>query len=675
MSDGTNASTFTLRQQTINTFEFDTDSIVTGSTHLTIDSNRANYNVTVSADGLDGDDLESIFNTSANRNSGHWVNDSAHTGEDSVVLAGEGDVDADFTGIDAGNYTFDMEVVDTGVTASTNISVNEGATDSATFGSNSYSGVVGDVVEVDMTTDGEPSDVYVNVTDDEGYYTATVHIEPNADAYDEGFTLSWNTYNASESNDSYGFSVDNGNVAFVNNTEGAAIDADYLANTASLYEFESYTDDPEDSETDFSDITSVSLSERSTDGLTIWTAPSSFDHTDDSSEILDAATQSSTIAQQDLLITQVEATGLYGYMNTTAEGLSSTGGLDLTFTQETTAGPYDSDDSDTIAGIGGGNATIVPDGQNGTFYVLIDAAEIDGLETGEEWSAEFSVSTDNPFVSGENETVSSNFTYEERNVEITGEMNDNDRLVVPGTSDATITGETNVAPGTAVNVRMNFAFDFATASGEVADDGTFAVATDLSDREAGTQFDTRVRVPGSSTQATQASIISDASGSTGASFSVDASANGPVTVGDSATLEYTISNDGDAAGTTNYTVMVNGEQVANGTAELGAGNSTETMTYEDFDTSSAGDISWEVTTDDDTASGTLTVEEEEPSDDSSGDDSSGDDSSGDDSSGDDSSGDDGDSDDGGDGGQAGFGLIVALFALIGAALLALRRQN
>ncbi|MGQ3414255.1 PGF-CTERM sorting domain-containing protein, partial [Natrinema sp. LN54] len=117
---------------------------------------------------------------------------------------------------------------------------------------------------------------------------------------------------------------------------------------------------------------------------------------------------------------------------------------------------------------------------------------------------------------------------------------------------------------------------------------------------------------------------------------------------------------------------IDGEVVDEQELEVASGDSFE-ESY-DFDTSATADIDWEVTYGDTTESGTLHVVEDSGSD-SGNESDSGTDSSGDsdsDSSGD--SDDSGSSDDGDDG-TPGFGVGVALVALLGAAMLALRRQN
>ncbi|NGM69533.1 PGF-CTERM sorting domain-containing protein [Natronolimnobius sp. AArcel1] len=96
------------------------------------------------------------------------------------------------------------------------------------------------------------------------------------------------------------------------------------------------------------------------------------------------------------------------------------------------------------------------------------------------------------------------------------------------------------------------------------------------------------------------------------------------------------------------------------------------MSY-DFDTDAEGDIEWEVATDHDDASDTLTVEDGTDDGDDGVDDGVDDGDDGVD------DGDDGVDDeeptDDDDDGTPGFGVAVALFALLAAAMLALRKQD
>ncbi|WP_460923446.1 BGTF surface domain-containing protein [Salinarchaeum chitinilyticum] len=653
-TDGDNVTKFRVTTQS---FEASAD----GSTITLDSSNRGGpFLVNVSSDDLTDTEIEDALGANSDQQLQVWGG-----------LNNETTVEINTTVLDAGNYSVQFDVADTTASASANFSVDAGLDEDATFGAQQYSGVVGDNMTFTIEPSGSPGEVFLNISADGGYYDATLNL---SDVGGDPVTVTWNTHLASENGSNLGFSAENATVEGVYTFSGDAItNSDHLVNQQADFEFETYVNDPINGEGEFRDVAAVRLTERSTDGATVWTAPGpgadGFSHSD-TSGALAAATQTDTIAAQDLLIVEVEANGIYGYMNDQVGTFNQTGGLNLTLSQ-TASGPYGSADSVHIGDIAG-SATLVQQPDNGTFYVLIDSTSVPGLATGESWDATFSIHESNPYVDSE-ESVNDSFSYAQRNIEIQG-LNDNDTLVLPASSDAELTAETNVAPGTSVNSRMNFPFQFVTASGEVAEDGTFTATVDLSAFDSGTQFTTRVSAPSSATEHSVDSVIGTGTGTIPASFSVEASANGPVTVGDSASLEYTITNDGDEAGTVNYTVTVGGEEVVSNSTELEAGGSV-TMTYEDFDTGSAGDISWEVSTGDDAASGTLTVNEESTGDDG-GDDGTGDDGTGDDGTGDDGTGDsDGDSDSDSDGGQPGFGLVVALFALIGAALLALRRQN
>ncbi|AGN01109.1 hypothetical protein L593_05800 [Salinarchaeum sp. Harcht-Bsk1] len=660
-SSGSTVTNFTLTTQTLSA-SFGDSSINSGqNTTVTLDTNRAeNFTVVASSDGAD---VSTVFG-------------DQNITEVKGGLGTSTTVNATTAGLAAGTYNFTFEAHDSDASATATITVEEGTDEDATFDSQSYSTVVGDTTSFDLETMGQPDEVWLNISDDEGYYTATVLL--NNTNYDDDNTLSltWNTHNASQNGSTLGLTETNGDATVnVVNAEGAAIMADNLLNRSSTYTFESFVDDPMGSG-EFRDVSSVRVNERSNGPVTVWTAPSSTNYgTLNASELVGASTQDNTIANDDLLVLQVETNGVYGYMADDLANFNTTGGLNLTLT-ETNTGPYSDGATVNIQDISG-NSTLIKQPGEGQFLVAIDTAQVGSISAGSSWDAAFSIHESNPYVDS---TISStaSLSVEERSLEITGDFSDG-TLQLPNSDSAEVTAESNVAPGTAVNVRMNFPFQFVTTSGEIADDGTFSSAVNLSQFEAGTQFDTRVSL-GTGLSKTVGSVITESGdGPTNAtaSFSVSANAPSEVEQGAQAQLGYSFTNDGDADGTVEYTVTVNGEEVDSGTANLSAGSSTSPMVYE-FDTSSAGDVEWSVSTQHDSASGTLTVAE------SGGDDTGGDDTGGDDTGGDDTGGDTGGDDTGGDGdgdsdgdggGQPGFGLVVALFALIGAALLALRRQN
>ncbi|MHC3439733.1 PGF-CTERM sorting domain-containing protein [Natrialbaceae archaeon A-gly3] len=94
-----------------------------------------------------------------------------------------------------------------------------------------------------------------------------------------------------------------------------------------------------------------------------------------------------------------------------------------------------------------------------------------------------------------------------------------------------------------------------------------------------------------------------------AEFTVDVDAPETAGLGDDAELEATITNTGERTGTQTVEMMI-GEETWEEDVEL-SGDESWTWTGE-FDTSELGDIDWEVSTDDDSEAGTLSVVEDPP---------------------------------------------------------------
>lgn len=112
--------------------EWGQDRITTGDDDVSLDirSNRIRYNLKVSADRLDYDDLESLFRSGGAANNPTPYADrqpfavdgvvyDAYADDDELVIRGlrDGSLTADFTQIDPGSYRFTFEVTDTGVTS------------------------------------------------------------------------------------------------------------------------------------------------------------------------------------------------------------------------------------------------------------------------------------------------------------------------------------------------------------------------------------------------------------------------------------------------------------------------------------------------------------------------------------------------------------------------------
>ena len=130
--------------------------------------------------------------------------------------------------------------------------------------------------------------------------------------------------------------------------------------------------------------------------------------------------------------------------------------------------------------------------------------------------------------------------------------------------------------------------------------------------------------------------------------------------GDSVDVSATVSNAGDEEATKTVEIRLDGETVDSEDVTL-AGGEEASVSFSATAPDEAGDYTHSVWTEDSEAEGTLTVEAEEPADDEAADDEAAD-------------GNETADDEAADGEGPGFGVVVALLAFLGAALLAARRQ-
>ncbi|WP_337652396.1 BGTF surface domain-containing protein [Halomontanus rarus] len=670
--DAGDSGEFEVTEQNVE-FAFEADKVDNDeSTTLNFETdNRAEtVNLTVNADGdLSGDELVDIFNSSNF--------DAETTDEDDearIVGASLNDeIDADFSGVDAGNYTFNVNVEDTTASDTAEIVVEQADELSIDFDQNTYQETVGDEVDIglDLTATDE---VYLDVSYDGGQL-GTINVT-NIDADDdEDLTLVLNTY--------YAMDDDMDAVELVNE-DGDEVDAD-IDSTFNIgdspfpaldYELEAYDSDAREDEVD---AAVMILDERSTDGISTHVAPTNLSIDDDAEDFLNHSTERDYVASGDYLITQVDVSGVYGYMLDDGDWNGSAHGIELDY-EQTNVGPFGDEQSFNMSDLDGNvDYQIHEDPDGDTFYVIFNTADlenldgVDSIEGDQTWDATFTVSSDNHFVAeDEDEEVSTEFDVEDRNVEIVGDFNDDDQLEVSNSAESQISAETNVAPGTPGSYYLRFQTEVLNGDLTVSDDGMLTTTLDLSDREAGEELRT-VRLSESDAEHEVEGVIVEGDGSGEEekdSVDLDVADPGEITVGEDAEFDVTVTNNKDEEVTTTITFEFDGESEES-ELTIGADSSaSETFTVSDLE---EGDYSWSVSDSDFelSDSGTLTVagdgEDNKTEDNKTEDDST---ETEDDSTEDDSTEDDSDDD-----GQPGFGVAVAIVALLAAAMLALRRQN
>ena len=297
--------------------EFDDTTVSDGdTTTLEIESNRGNLEIEVSADGLDFEDLEDIFAGS------HAADHDAEEDDDIIILEAGGDVelDATFTDIDAGDYTFEIEVVDTDAEATAYITVREEDV-GIDFPESVYSQEAGDIAEITIELEDTDTAYLFIGGDDSGFLVAAEILD---DEEEGEVTVLFNTWLAGQTDDAIDLFdaeddaviVDAWNSTDLDGEAGGFEGIDVGHNFSEPIEAGDYDlrlasslDIDEDGELeDETDVATLILEDRSTDDLSLGTAPSaSADEDDEVDDLLDVTTETDTVAIDDRLVITVEA--------------------------------------------------------------------------------------------------------------------------------------------------------------------------------------------------------------------------------------------------------------------------------------------------------------------------------------------------------------------------------
>ncbi|MDG5821489.1 BGTF surface domain-containing protein [Natronococcus sp. A-GB7] len=666
--------------------EFDDDSVELNddsdeaTTDLIVDTDREEVDVYVSGElgneSVDDDDLEAIFG------------DDLDADDNEVLIEGvDSDIEANFSDQSSGDYEFTVDVADTTAEDTAEITVGEAPEIDAQFSDSTYEQNVGDVAEFEIEHSGT-DDLTVEMTDEEEFYNATIEIEGVEN--EDNVTVQYNTYLAGQ---------DNGDdVVTVLDDEGDELAVEDVTVTEELdgdegdtldegerllhgdYELEvipAIADDEGEFDEEETDAAVLLLEERSTGDMNTWAlAGDEFDADDvELDDIEDSATSTDSVADEDLLVVGVEASGIYGYAFDDDGQWADEGDLNLTF-EDTDEPRYGSADDFSLEE---GDEVIVDEDEN-RFFVVVDATE-DEMDVDETWDITFTVGDDNDYVD-DDETADAQINIEEAYVELVGDQDEDDRFQIEADNESELTAETNLAPSTDGDFRLRTTSEVYTADAEVDGDGMLMTTFDLSEHEEGDEIRTLRVTAGEEPEHEAEGVFVSADDDTDKKdgFKIDADAPSEVNVDDDASLDVTVVNNNDEAGNATLEATVGDEEYTE-ELELDAGDSvTESF---DFDTSEEAEIDWSVETGDDSDSGTLTVGDKEKANGENGENGANGENgengangengengaNGDDANGaDDSSADDDET-------VPGFGVAVAIVALLGAAMLALRRQN
>ncbi|PSP33752.1 hypothetical protein BRC64_02735 [Halobacteriales archaeon QH_10_67_22] len=277
------------------------------------------------------------------------------------------------------------------------------------------------------------------------------------------------------------------------------------------------------------DVDLLALRPRSTDGSTVRVVPADFEgdvdfefvdeNLDSNSDGVDGNFTVSDLASADeLVVHQVSASGVEGPVvnrsstrgvNATVAFLrelngSATGpGFDPELNafnasvRETDLGPNEGRDRFAL---GTDNFELIPDPDNDTYYMVVDLAAVEAdLEDGQDWTAGFGFERYDavgPVIGVEGDGVSeSTWTY--RDPDATLERTLDGVVLLRAIDRQLVAGETTVAPGTELTVRVRSTDDdgafFETVDARVEPGRTFGPTTDaFADDRPGTDFTAEV---------------------------------------------------------------------------------------------------------------------------------------------------------------------------------------
>jgi len=433
------------------------------------------------------------------------------TFEFDTATADEGDA------LDTGEYTVEATDLNSGVSAeSAEITVSQADDEAAAFADNVIAEQRGDILEatVEMTESSEATLTFGSA-DDGVVANATVEDDDG----DDEVTVYINTYRLDSGVSGDVFSVDS-------DSDDAVLAETLEDGTDDLVDAGDYDLEVQSGDqgvgtgqgvTESDDVATVTLEERSTENLRMWTGSSAeVGSLSDLEDVTDAIeegqiTQSSDVAVGDLAVHQLEASGFEGALNAREnedvsgefETLVTTGPLNLTIEE---ASPGANQDASELNLSYGDNVTVIADGPNDTYFLIVDTGDVafdaprdEPLPSDEDTELETNVTVINndagfDFINSdeldddENEETFVEFTAEEPEAAIDEPFN------VSQAEGQTVSGTTNIAPGTELTVRVRSQDGVSpsflkTASPVVQSDGTYSATFDVSGQTVGDEYD------------------------------------------------------------------------------------------------------------------------------------------------------------------------------------------
>ncbi|WP_396611915.1 BGTF surface domain-containing protein [Haloferax sp. S1W] len=514
-------------------FVFDTSNRETERYNVTIGSGQdgkivvRDLGLEVAIDDLNVTD-EDLIEGTVSANAGgrdievRLLEDDGDEVEDVTITAntnGQGEYEFEFNAshddIGTGNYS--VEVIDkaSAVTAeSDTITVTEAGEGKANFVNNVVTDQRGDVVAIPISLSNTDTATVTVGTGDQGYQ-ANVTVEDGDD--DGEVVVLWDSSESDSTTVGDVFDVEDDDDDVLTGSDG---DTDVGLATSDLidngdYDLEIRTG--ADSSVDADNVGTLVLEEASVDTVNVWTAPSSesFGDLDDVNEALENGniTQDTKIAFSDKAVIQVVAPGLEGSVGAEDDETPNffSGAYNDSYrltVNQSNPGPNRDPKIINVS-----NASVIADGNNDTYFIVFDTEDIDAVRDEDDngvidsdETTSVDLEDDDAFnvefkMVGEDDVSSSNIalveddsaqnaSYEHIEGEHTFDM---DPVNVTNAADQTVSGTTDVAPGTEITLRVKSDGDtqprfLKTATVYVTENNTFSGTFDFSEQNIGDTF-------------------------------------------------------------------------------------------------------------------------------------------------------------------------------------------
>ncbi|WP_267639812.1 DUF7827 domain-containing protein [Haloarchaeobius amylolyticus] len=481
-----NSTTFDLRELTLDASADDTSITTDDSLTVSVSENRGGATVQGVLLDSNGDEVSS----------------------QDVTLDGSGEATFDFGTQDAGNYTVEVTDVQTGKSLTTDtIVVDEAATGEVSFAQSIYTDEIGDVADITVNFQNTDSAVVHIGSDEAGYEANLTVVDEDGDGE---ATVQVNTFLLGDTGNTSAAFTAAGDDTVANPEQdglgGSLIDTGDYDVEVLKGDSDNYGDDAEA-------VATLNIRDRTTDNLRTWTAPQGAS-VSDVSDILAAVedgtiTQDSSIAAGDVLIHELEASGLEGV--TATQGGPNTSAQFFNVTSNTSASlavtqtnPGQNRQPRMIE-LGADNTTVIADADNETYYLITPTDGLqanrsgnwESVQAGDEYEANFTVGEG--VLASSDQTVTTEFEVEE--VDVTLDKNANDEVIVSSATNQSISGTSTLAAGSEVTVRVNSDDQnepfLKPGTATVSSDGTWSLELDFSDVPAGTNYTVSVRYDGS----------------------------------------------------------------------------------------------------------------------------------------------------------------------------------